>query len=97
MIAAVTADERDHVLLRTRVGVRPRTPSPSRPRSSGFFAALATRASQPWVTHDLRKDQPIWNTKTYLIHPRLAPGDGPVMRYRRRADQFYTQPLADEC
>lgn len=96
VIAALTVDEPGHVLLRTRVSVRPRAQSPSRNPGSDFLANLATRAIQPWVINDIRKDRPIWNTKIYLAHPRLAPGDGPVMRYRRWADQFYPQPDTEE-
>ncbi|GAA1390577.1 Rieske 2Fe-2S domain-containing protein [Kitasatospora putterlickiae] len=39
-------------------------------------------------------DLPVWSAKTYLHHPRLARGDGPFMRWRRWADQFYPSGAA---
>jgi hypothetical protein len=41
---------------------------------------------------DLLQDFPVWENKAYLERPRLAEGDGPIMRYRRWARQFYTLP-----
>ncbi|MFC4506052.1 MULTISPECIES: Rieske 2Fe-2S domain-containing protein [Streptomyces] len=37
----------------------------------------------------LNDDSPIWHTKRYQPAPRLADGDGPIMAYRRWAQQFY--------
>ncbi|WP_406388980.1 hypothetical protein [Streptomyces sp. NBC_00211] len=39
-----------------------------------------------------------WHTKRYQPAPRLADGDGPIMAYRRWAQQFYPgqHGLADE-
>ncbi|MFD4916803.1 hypothetical protein ACFWNR_26730 [Streptomyces virginiae] len=37
----------------------------------------------------LNDDSPIRHTKRYQAAPRLADGDGPIMAYRRWAQQFY--------
>lgn len=34
-------------------------------------------------------DFPIWGNKTYLQHPRLCQGDGPIGQFRRWARQFH--------
>lgn len=38
---------------------------------------------------DLTLDFPIWENKAYVERPRLAKGDGPVIAFRRWAEQFY--------
>ena len=52
--------------------------------------ALVTRATFHGFLHDLGQDFAIWEHKRYLDPPALAPGDGPVGRYRQWARQFYT-------
>lgn len=37
------------------------------------------------------EDLRIWEHKAYLTRPALAPGDGPIMRFRRWAEQFYVE------
>ncbi|MFD4640181.1 Rieske 2Fe-2S domain-containing protein [Lentzea sp. NPDC058436] len=44
---------------------------------------------------DIARDFPIWQNKTYLPHPVLVQGDGPIGRYRRWAGQFYTGDVTD--
>jgi len=39
--------------------------------------------------NDVEQDFMIWKHKEYVPRPALAAGDGPVMRYRRWAEQFY--------
>ncbi len=39
--------------------------------------------------NDVEQDFLIWKHKEYVARPALAAGDGPVMRYRRWAEQFY--------
>ncbi|MFD4640183.1 Rieske 2Fe-2S domain-containing protein [Lentzea sp. NPDC058436] len=40
---------------------------------------------------DLTRDFPVWQNKTYVERPHLAKGDGPIYKFRRWADQFYTE------
>lgn len=42
---------------------------------------------------DLGLDFPIWENKQYREHPRLAKGDGPIIPFRRWAEQFYSEPV----
>jgi len=37
-------------------------------------------------------DVEIWEHKAYLLRPALADHDGPIMRYRKWARQFYVEP-----
>jgi nitrite reductase/ring-hydroxylating ferredoxin subunit len=56
----------------------------------GLAEALVARATFHGFLHDLRQDFDIWEHKRYVDPPALAPGDGPVGRYRQWARQFYT-------
>lgn len=40
---------------------------------------------------EVEEDIPVWTRKKYVHPPALAPGDGPVARYRRWATQFYPE------
>lgn len=57
------------------------------------FLQLA-RPVSAWTSQEFNQDRPIWQTKTYLEHPRLAKGDGPITAYRRWASQLYSHPDA---
>lgn len=37
----------------------------------------------------VRQDIAIWNTRCYLAHPMLAPGEGKIAAYRQWASQFF--------
>ena len=39
--------------------------------------------------HDVSQDFDIWQNKTYIHPPALSKGDGPIMQYRKWAEQFY--------
>lgn len=39
--------------------------------------------------HDVGQDFKIWQNKTYIHPPALSKGDGPIMKYRKWAEQFY--------
>lgn len=41
------------------------------------------------------EDVPIWNHKAHRAQPSLAPGDGPVMSFRRWARQFVIESGAE--
>jgi hypothetical protein len=40
----------------------------------------------------IEEDIPIWEHKAYRPAPLLCDGDGPIMRYRQWARQFYSEP-----
>ncbi len=44
------------------------------------------------IRRDFAKDIPIWENKAYLPRPLLCGGDGPIMKIRRWAQQFYGEP-----
>jgi len=41
------------------------------------------------------KDVPIWENKAYMPTPRLSKDDGPIMRFRRWAEQFYAEGVQE--
>lgn len=55
---------------------------------------LIMRRSFAAYRNDVEQDFVIWNNKEYVPRPALAAGDGPVMRYRRWAEQFYAPDAA---
>ena len=42
------------------------------------------------------EDKPIWEHKAHLVRPALAAEDGPFMKFRKWAAQFYAEPISDE-
>lgn len=52
-------------------------------------ARLFARAAFHGYTKDISDDFRVWNHKRYVETPLLARGDGPIMKYRRWAQQFY--------
>lgn len=44
------------------------------------------------VNRQLRQDQPIWENKIYRPNPYLCDGDGPFVKFRHWAKQFYVYP-----
>jgi nitrite reductase/ring-hydroxylating ferredoxin subunit len=52
-------------------------------------ARLFARAAFHGYTKDISDDFRVWNHKKYVETPLLARGDGPIMKYRRWAQQFY--------
>lgn len=57
------------------------------PRS--ITSRLFARAAFQGYTQDISDDFRVWNHKRYVETPLLARGDGPIMKYRRWAQQFY--------
>jgi phenylpropionate dioxygenase-like ring-hydroxylating dioxygenase large terminal subunit len=43
------------------------------------------------LTEQIREDVQIWEHKTYLPRPALAPGEGEIMQFRSWASQFYAE------
>lgn len=56
-----------------------------------WITRLALYSAFKGYAHDVGQDFKIWENKVYIDNPALAKGDGPVMRYRKWARQFYYQ------
>lgn len=50
---------------------------------------IIRRGAFSGFAHDVKQDFDIWQNKKYVERPRLATGDGPVVRYRKWTRQFY--------
>jgi nitrite reductase/ring-hydroxylating ferredoxin subunit len=48
------------------------------------------------IRRDFARDIPIWENKAYLPRPMLCRHDGPIMKVRHWAKQFYTAPHRDQ-
>lgn len=48
------------------------------------------------VDKQVLEDKPIWEHKAHLVRPALADTDGPLMKFRKWAAQFYAEPISDE-
>ncbi|QFZ83042.1 Rieske 2Fe-2S domain-containing protein [Variovorax paradoxus] len=58
------------------------------PLGAPFYGLLRV-FFQHWFHRENMKDLRIWDHKCFDPEPRLVPGDGPIMAYRRWAAQFY--------
>ncbi len=63
-------------------------------RGRALVAHLLTLALGPLFRRDTERDFPVWEHKIYIDQPRLAKGDGPLLAFRRWAQQFYSLPTA---
>lgn len=45
---------------------------------------------------DVMQDFDVWKNKKYILKPMLAQGDGPIIKYRQWATQFYPAVLAKQ-
>jgi len=79
--------------FRYGVSVRIGREPPTSARGQMLASHLLTVALGPAFRRDMRRDFPIWEHKVYLDQPRLAKGDGPLLAFRRWAQQFYSQPI----
>ncbi|MBB5936958.1 Rieske 2Fe-2S domain-containing protein [Streptomyces zagrosensis] len=59
-------------------------------RIAGSLSPLVARALTGLFWYDTRKDFPIWEHRRYAQQPRLAKGDGPIVKFRRWSKQFYS-------
>jgi phenylpropionate dioxygenase-like ring-hydroxylating dioxygenase large terminal subunit len=53
------------------------------------------RAFVAEVDKQMKEDRPIWEHKAHLVRPALADNDGPFMKFRRWAAQFYVDTGAE--
>lgn len=49
------------------------------------------------VSKQLIEDTPVWQNKAHLVRPALADTDGPIMKFRKWASQFYAEPVNAEA
>lgn len=47
------------------------------------------------IDKQVQEDKPIWENKAHLVRPALADSDGPFMKFRRWASQFYAEGVDD--
>lgn len=48
------------------------------------------------VDKQVREDKPIWEHKAHLVRPALADADGPFMKFRKWAAQFYAEDTSGD-
>jgi hypothetical protein len=65
--------------------------TPEQPVSDSLATAFVDEVDRLAID-DLR----IWEHKAYVVRPALAQGDGPIMAYRRWAQQFYVDASAQD-
>ena len=67
-------------------------------RKLGDDNALNSSVGQAFVDEihkQVQEDKPIWENKAHLVRPALADTDGPVMKFRKWASQFYAEGIDD--
>ena len=57
-------------------------------RLAGLATPEMSKALVEEVVKQVGEDVPIWNNKVHRAQPSLAPGDGPIMKFRRWTEQF---------
>ena len=69
-------------------------------RKLGDDAALNSTVGQAFVDEihkQVQEDKPIWENKAHLVRPALADTDGPVMKFRKWAAQFYAEGVDESA
>jgi phenylpropionate dioxygenase-like ring-hydroxylating dioxygenase large terminal subunit len=61
-----------------------------------FANAILMRKAIKEGAHTIDQDVPIWETKRFRDRPALCDGDGPIVRFRRWAAQFYAEEPASQ-
>ena len=64
-----------------------------RPKDHATLSSTVGEAFANEVIKQLIEDQPVWENKAHLVRPALADTDGPVMKFRKWASQFYADPV----
>ena len=85
-IAAVTPVETEMVELQLSLMAR----------VAGLATPEMSRALVEEVVKEVGEDVPIWTHKAHRPQPSLAPGDGPIMKFRRWTEQFAATTMAKE-
>ena len=68
----------------------------ARPWATRRPPATSARPSCAEVDKQFLEDKPIWEHKAHLVRPALADNDGPFMKFRKWAAQFYAEGVSDE-
>ena len=58
------------------------------------FTAMVDQLFHEAALADFKQDLKIWQHKVYRPRPVLVPGDGPILKYRQWASQFYERRVA---
>jgi hypothetical protein len=56
-------------------------------------AAKVAEAFVASVSREVTQDIPIWERKRYVPRPQLAPGEAPILEFRRWFSQFYAEDV----
>ncbi len=48
------------------------------------------------IDKQVEEDRPVWENKAHLVRPALASTDGPFMKFRKWAGQFYAEGVDDQ-
>jgi phenylpropionate dioxygenase-like ring-hydroxylating dioxygenase large terminal subunit len=86
LVSSGTAIDEEHLDVRFSFSVKK---LPDKDVTQGVGKAFIRE-----VSRQLEQDIPIWENKTYLEHPMLCDGDGPIGLFRRWCRQFYSTPQA---
>ena len=79
-----------------RTSASPGSTSASRRWATRTPPATWARPSSSEVDKQFLEDMPIWEHKAHLVRPALADNDGPFMKFRKWAAQFYAEAISDE-
>lgn len=86
LLAVTTPVEADRVEIRFDFKVRKLADARTTSTVADAFVAE--------INKQLTEDVPIWEHKVHLRRPALADTDGPIMKYRKWAAQFYAEGVA---
>jgi 3-ketosteroid 9alpha-monooxygenase subunit A len=84
LVSSMTAIDDEHIDVRFNFSIKK---LPDKDVTQGVGKAFIRE-----VSRQLEQDIPIWEHKTYLDHPVLCDGDGPIGLFRKWSRQFYSQP-----
>ena len=72
--------DRDHVAVHSYYSMR----------RKGLLTVPLLRLAMRDGSHTIDQDVPIWENKVFWERPHLCSNDGPIMRFRKWAQQFYS-------
>jgi len=81
-----TPIDEEHIILHAEIRIKTVVPEPLRSLLARMVGREMFKENEP--------DFPIWSEKAYHKHPVLCDGDGPIMKFRAWAGQFYPETRA---